>query len=393
MKRKKVAVLLPWLKMGGTNKIAVNFMSELMQYCDVTLILSENCGELLQELPKGIEVIIDKMPAFPSMLKMDLKSLRILNIIRDLIYYAKIKIGKDSIDNYKYIVDRTPEISETEFDCAISYHGQSPERLLNLLYRIKCKKRVAWIHGEMSFSQDKLDRLKKYYAQVDHFFFVSNPTLESFQRAIGFDRKKATVYYNPIDKNDILQKSELPMDIDFDQTVCNILTVGRISSEKGQDMIPPVVRQLTDQGYSVCWYIVGDGDNRRQVESLIEQYDVKDKVKILGVKTNPYCYMKNCTIYVQPSYTEGYSTTICEAGILGKAIVGTKSSGGIRDQISDGQDGLIVEANAESLANAIAKLMEDQQMRKRFETEILKKNFEGKGEINKFLEYLDCGAT
>jgi len=240
----------------------------------------------------------------------------------------------------------------------------------------------------MNFDQDKLNRLKKYYAQVDHFFFVSNPTLESFDKAIGFDRAKGTVYYNPIDKQDILRKAEMPMDVSFDGEVCNLLTVGRLSAEKGQDMIPAIVRRLTDMGHRVCWYIVGDGDNRSTVERLIEQYDVKEQVKILGVKTNPYSYMKNCTIYVQPSYTEGYSTTICEAGMLGKAIVGTKPSGGIRDQITDGQDGLIVDATVEGLTNGITMLIERPQMREQFEAEILKKNFEGKGEIKKFLEYI-----
>jgi hypothetical protein len=47
--KKKVAFLLPWLKMGGTNKIALHFMKELSQYCDVTLILSQNTGELLDQ--------------------------------------------------------------------------------------------------------------------------------------------------------------------------------------------------------------------------------------------------------------------------------------------------------------------------------------------------------
>ena len=58
-RRKKVAVLLPWLKMGGTNKIALNFISELSEYCDVTLILSYDTGELREQLPPHTELIVD----------------------------------------------------------------------------------------------------------------------------------------------------------------------------------------------------------------------------------------------------------------------------------------------------------------------------------------------
>ena len=176
MERKKVAILLPWLKMGGTNKIALHFMRELSEYCDVTLILSQNTGELLSQLPDNIHLIIDQMKDFKSIVKEDVKKFRIISLIKDVIYYAKIRLGKDSVDNYKYIVDRHGYICDTEFDCAISYHGQSPERLLNLIYRTHSKKKVAWIHGEMSFSEDKINRLKKYYDKLDHFFFVSNPT-------------------------------------------------------------------------------------------------------------------------------------------------------------------------------------------------------------------------
>ena len=61
MDKKKVAILLPWLKMGGTNKIALNFIKELSEYCDVTLVLSEKSGELLEDLPENVHLLVDKM--------------------------------------------------------------------------------------------------------------------------------------------------------------------------------------------------------------------------------------------------------------------------------------------------------------------------------------------
>ncbi|MEE1527964.1 MAG: glycosyltransferase [Blautia sp.] len=384
-----MAVLLPWLKMGGTNKIALNFIKELSEYCDVTLILSEKSGELLHELPSGIHLIIDQMADFKELFLEDVKKLRLVSIIKDFVYYAKIQLGKDSIDNYRYIVNRSGQICDTKFDCAISYHGQSPERLLNLLYRIKSKKRVVWIHGEMDFSKDKCRRLRKYYQKIDHFFFVSNPTQASFAKVIPFDETKATVYYNPIDKQDILAKSQDKCEMKFSDEYINLLTVGRVSSEKGQDMIPAITRKLIDLGHKVRWYIVGDGDMRSEVEKRIREQQVEKNVFLLGVKTNPYCYMRQCDVYVQPSYTEGYSTTICEAGILGKAIVGTKPSGGIRDQIIDGVDGYIVDATVDGLTEGILHLLKNKELKYQFETEIQKKNFEGKREIHKFLAFLN----
>lgn len=389
MKRKKVAILLPWLKMGGTNKIAINFMKDLIEYCDVTLILSQNSGELLSDLPQGVKLIIDQMKDFKEIFYSDLRKVKIVSVYKDCVYYATIKRGKDSIDNYKYLVDRHGFISDEIYDCAISYHGQSPERLLNLIYRIHAKKKAAWIHGEVSFSKDKCERLKKYYAQLDHFFFVSNHTKQSFLKIFTIDESKTTVYYNPIDKKEIIEKSNETPEVTFSNDLINILTVGRISSEKGQDMIPQITRNLIDNGNSIKWYLIGEGDNQDKVADLIEQYNVKDNVIMLGVKTNPYCYMKACDVYVQPSYTEGYSTTICEAGILGKAIIGTEPSGGIHDQITDHYDGLIVTADVKGLTEGIQYLIDYPDIRKEYERNILDKNFEGQGEINKFLMYIN----
>lgn len=389
MERKKVAILLPWMKMGGTNKIALNFMKELAVYCDVTLILSQNTGELLEQLPGNIHLMIDQMRDFKTILKDDLRHFRFGFLIQDVIYYARIKMKRDSVDNYRYMVQRNALICDTEFDCAISYHGQSPERLLNLIYRIHAKKKVAWIHGEFNNPVEHYRRMERYYSQLQHMYFVSNHTMASFFDKMSVPRDRCSVYYNPLDKQEVLEKAALPCELAFSPEYVNLLTVGRISAEKGQDMIPQITRNLIDVGYNVRWYLIGDGDSRPVVEKNVEQYGVADDVVLLGTKTNPYPYMKACDIYVQPSYTEGYSTTICEAGMLGKAIVGTKPSGGIRDQITDGVDGLIVDATVDGLTQGIGRLLENDMLRKKFEANIQKKNFAGTGEIQKFLSFLE----
>lgn len=389
MEKKKVAILLPWLKMGGTNKIAINFIKELREFCDVTLILSQNIGELLEQIPDDVHLIIDEMKDFRTIVKSDMRSFKIPFVIKDCVYYGKIKLSRDSIDNYKYIVDRHGYITDTVFDCAISYHGQSPERLLNLLYRIHAKKKVAWIHGEVSFSEDKCRRLQKYFSRLDHFFFVSNHTKKAFIRIFPIEERKTTIYYNPISKKEILDKADEATELNFSPDYTNLLTVGRISSEKGQDMVPAITRKLLDAGFNVHWYLIGEGDNQEKVSKLIREYQTEDSVFLLGTKMNPYCYMKACDIYIQPSYTEGYSTTICEAGILGKAIIGTEPSGGIHDQITDREDGLIVDADIDSLAAGITYLINHPEIKKKYEARILKKNFEGKGEMQKFLDYIE----
>ena len=57
MKKKKIAILLPWLKMGGTNKVALRFIKQLIEFCDVTLVLSHDTGELMDEVPSDVHNI------------------------------------------------------------------------------------------------------------------------------------------------------------------------------------------------------------------------------------------------------------------------------------------------------------------------------------------------
>lgn len=386
--RKKVAILLPWLKMGGTNKVALRFADELCKYCDVTLILSSREGELMHEIPSGISVVYDEFVSFKKLFTDDLKHLRVRRVVRDVIYYINIRRGRDDIDNFRYYASRQKPI-EGEYDCAVSYHGQSPERLVNLLYRTRAEKKAVWIHGEMSFSQSALDKMAKYYSRVDKFFFVSRATQDAFARLIPFDESRATVYVNPLDAGAIRQAACERACDELSPEFTNILTVGRLSREKGVDMIPRITKILLSRGHRVRWYVVGDGDCRGELCRLIKENGVEDSVFLLGVKLNPYVYMKNCDIYVQPSYTEGYSTTVCEAGVLGCAIVATAQSGGIREQITHGKDGLIADAAPCSIADAAEQLIRSPRLRRQFGDEIQKKNFEGKGEIEKFLDF--CG--
>lgn len=388
MERKKVAILLPWLKMGGTNKIALNFMKELSQFCDVTLILTERTGELLDQLPENIHLIVDPPRPFRDLFWEDMRHLRLMLLARDLIYYLKIRLGRDSVDNYRYLVSRQGLVCDTAFDCAISYHGQSPELLLNLLLRVRAKKKAAWIHGEFSAPSDHCRRMEPYYRQLDRLFFVSQHTRAAFLSRFPMAPARCTVYYNPIHRQEILAGAAQPCQPEFSGEYINLLTVGRLSPEKGQDMIPAVTRRLLDMGHLIRWYLIGDGDTRPEIEALIEKHDVSGHVVLLGTRVNPYCFMRACDIYVQPSYTEGYATAICEAGILGKAILGTRPSGGIGEQLTHMEDGLIVEATPEGLSEGIRLLLEDEPLRHRLEENIRKRNFEGKGEITKFLVFL-----
>lgn len=377
----KLAFLLPAMRMGGAEKIALNFIPELMKRFEVTVILNKCEGELLDRLPEGVEVIEDRLLSFKEVVRSDLRGFHLIKLIRDTAYYLKVKLGGGGDRNYRYLVSRTPPL-DRKFDIAIAYVANVSTQIFSCLDRTHADKKIAWIHGETT----ELTDIKLYsecYSGYDKIFCVSEVSRSHFAEKFPSCSDKCDVYYNPINSEQIISKSKETPDVQFDKEFVNVLSVGRITSEKGYDMVPRVTRILLDKGYPVRFYIIGDGASVSVVREQIEKTGTQDSVILLGTKSNPYPYMSACDIYVQPSYEEGYSTTICEAGILGCAIVGTTTSGGIREQVEDGVSALIAEPTPESIAEKIEKHITDAELYKSVKANVVKIDFNKREQIDK----------
>ena len=94
------------------------------------------------------------------------------------------------------------------------------------------------------------------------------------------------------------------------------------------------------------------------MEKMIHDNQLQENVILLGKKDNPYPYMKNCDIYVQPSKKEGFGLTVAEAKILKKIIVCTNFNTA-SELITNKYDGLIVDQSAEAVYKGIIKYIND----------------------------------
>lgn len=371
------------MRIGGAEKIALNFIPYLSEHFDLTVALGKCEGELLSEIPAGVRVIEDRLMSFTEIFKSDLKHLRVAKIFKDIAYYLRLKRGKNSERNYRYLISRTPALSE-EFDIAIAYVANVSTEIFSAVDRTRANKKLAWIHGETTELSDT-DLFLECYSSFDGIYCVSGVTREHFISRFPTLSDRTDVYYNPQRCDVILKGSRELCDLPFSNEEFNILSVGRITPEKGYDMIPKMARILLDKGHRVHFYIIGDGSSREEVEKSAAELGVGDAVTLLGTKTNPYPYMKACDVYVQPSYEEGYSTTVCEAGTLGCAIVGTTTSGGIREQVEDGVSALLAKPTPASLADTVERLILDPALRERLKDNIKRIDFSNKDEIKKLI--------
>ncbi len=148
-----------------------------------------------------------------------------------------------------------------------------------------------------------------------------------------------------------------------------MLTVGRLTDEKGQKIIPAVLKKLLSKGFDVRWYCLGDGDNQTELEEKIKQLNLEKNMYLMGTKCNPYPYIKECDIYVQPSKHEGYCITIAEARALNKPIITTNTIGAM-EQIVHGKNGIVVDYHEKDIYEQLINLMTNKQLSNRLENNL-----------------------
>ncbi len=178
--------------------------------------------------------------------------------------------------------------------------------------------------------------------------------------------------------------------IDFDNGFkgIRILTIGRLSKEKGQDLAISVLDKLKKQGYKVRWYCVGEGNDRDEYERLIENLNLRNDFILLGETINPYPYIKASDIYVQPSRHEGYGITIAEAKCLNKPIVITNFIGS-NEQIEDGQNGLIAECTLDKICDKIKFLIDNPKVSENFSKALSREKIDTTCEVSKLCNYIN----
>jgi glycosyltransferase involved in cell wall biosynthesis len=177
-------------------------------------------------------------------------------------------------------------------------------------------------------------------------------------------------------------------DISTNKEKINIVSVGRLNYQKGFDIAIEACKQLKKDGYDFVWNILGEGEERGKLEKMIKEYHLEDMFILGGIKENPYPYIKQADIYVQPSRFEGKSIAIDEAKILNKPILVTNFSTA-KDQINDQINGLIVDMNPECIYNGIKQLIDSDELRRKLSQNLSNEELGTEKEIEKLYKMFD----
>ncbi|HHV71637.1 MAG TPA: glycosyltransferase family 4 protein, partial [Clostridia bacterium] len=146
-----------------------------------------------------------------------------------------------------------------------------------------------------------------------------------------------------------------------------ILSVANLIPRKGLDILIKAFSLVSKNSPSrAVLRIVGDGPERKKLQQLAEELELKEQVVLLGRKNHAEVNreMANCDIFCLPSWHEGFGVVYLEAMAYGKPVIGCKNQG-INDLVVDGINGFLVgEGDVLGLANCLRELMINSDLRR-----------------------------
>ena len=345
---KRIVIISHHMITGGVERALISMLKKFdYSQVEIDLYLEHLGGKLFDEIPK--EVKCYKIPTVggKDIFRHPLKVLKKFFILR------KMSKKKLPFIEQCYFTSKMLLPLKKEYDVAISYHAPNTVPVFYTIDGIKAGKKILWLHGDMETNGGNTPVLMKYHEMYDKVYAVGKGALDSFVGVHPDMKEKTEIFHNFVDIESILVKSQNGASFDDGFQGTRLLSIGRLDPQKGFDIAIESCKMLVEKGYDFRWYICGEGNQREELENLISEYKLENHFILLGNQSNPYTFLKDCNLYVQPSRFEGYCTTTNEARMLNKPVVTTDVSGA-REQFQDCVTGWIVPIDATAIAERIA---------------------------------------
>lgn len=392
---KKILIVCYGMGCGGAEKSLISFLKRIPKNkWNIDLLVASPYGMYMEQIPDTVHLIDDQyeLENFATSLKLRRKKVCDTN---DLINQIRWQIGsrllyKNLSRNEKRweLWGKFLHTPEKVYDLAISYmNGPTNYYVID---KIRAKKKVLWVHNEFEKLDVNYEYEKKYYKKADKIVTISQSCVDSILRVYPEFRNKIMVLENISSPEIIWNSSYLTPDKDpfFHYDDLKILSVGRLSSQKGYEIAIAAAIGLKTAGINFLWYVLGEGELRAQLENSINKNNLAERMKLIGIKENPYPYIARCDVFVQTSHYEGKSIALDEAKILHKPIVVTNYAT-VDSSIKNEVNGMIVDMNGESVAEGVSRLKKNKGLRKELIRNLEKEKIGNEEEIDKYINLIE----
>ncbi|QBG74390.1 glycosyltransferase [Staphylococcus pseudintermedius] len=277
---------------------------------------------------------------------------------------------------------------DSQFDYAIDYSGYAMF-WSNLILASGAKKKYILLHSDIKSDMERTVKGKRphyqnlkgvisLYPYFDKLVSVSEATKKLNQSNFGGLKLKNrhiasrnTINIKKInqlvdDDSDLFEKNGTPVlatltehgmeAIEFSQDDFKIVSVGRLSPEKGFDLLIKAVAELAPKYPQLKLYILGDGPLKGTLKSLVEQLGIQNHVYFLGQRRNPFFIVKRADVFALTSHYEGQSMVILEALTVGTHVLASDIIAN-RYVLEDEKYGMLVEKNEVDIAKGLEQFI------------------------------------
>ncbi|MCD2502898.1 glycosyltransferase [Clostridium sp. NSJ-145] len=394
--KKKLLFVIDSLHCAGAEKSLTTLLN-LIDYSkySVDLQLFGYGGEFEKLLPKQVNLLQPlEYTEFTSvpLKKAVLKSINIKNfkmLCSRVKYSREIRKGQYTHAEKARIFWQCTEgvfpIMEKEYDIAISYAQGIPT--FYVADKINAKKKFAWVNVSYRLKPLDIEFQKQFYDKYNNINAVSETTRDILLEGFPEYKDKIVVIKDINDPKFINNTANIGESYKDNFKGLKILTIGRLAPQKGYHIALEACRLLKEKGVNFRWYVLGKGPLESEIKTIIDNYDIGENFKLLGVSSNPYPYIKDCDIYVQTSVLEGFGIAIAEARMLNKPVVTTRFDA-VFTQMVDRKNGLVVDINGQAVCDGILEVINNEKLRLEI-IEYLKNEKKGNvEELDKFYELI-----
>lgn len=351
--RKRLLIHNGNISIGGQEKMLMEFLNILdSKKYEILLLIEENNGkrnDYISRIPRWVDYKFLTTEEFMNKIE---KYQGSKNFLKKLYYSHLLKLKKKiSLKELKKYLNFS--------DIIIDYDMG----LLRNLHKINLqnKKVIGWSHagsGELLRKKQKRENVNKYDCIVTINETMKNGYLKNY------NNKEIVKIYNFLDFDLIEKKAEEKLEKDYGKY---IISVGSLTENKNHKLLINAFKILKDK-YKISekLLIAGEGKERENLEKQIKELNLENDVLLLGQKENPYKYIKNSELYVLSSKNESFSLTLVEAMSLKKLAISVKSNGPI-EILEDNKYGILIENNADEMAEKINYYLKNKDERKKYE--------------------------
>ncbi len=163
-----------------------------------------------------------------------------------------------------------------------------------------------------------------------------------------FDANKVKYLPDPVlNLNEIEKKKVKDQIIENEVSSQNsLISIGRLTKQKNFSFLIEAFKEISKKYPNLNLFILGDGEEKSKLKSLIQKFNLKDKVYLIGFKNNIYTYLKKSKMFILTSLWEDPGFVLIEAGYMNKIVLSSDCQNGPNEILDNGKNGFIFKSNS-----------------------------------------------